>query len=161
MRSRPSWEESEAGAIGSWRLPAILVGLLAFVLGRLSVGASPACAPALGSAPPLKDVADEVKRALYSPPDGHGEVAVPSVLRDARGEIHNLRIGGVRFNVLVSRAGTMRSGDVHAQTQYDLILKVCSVAHDRRPRLPRALPTPAATSHLARPSPAARRGACG
>ena len=122
MRSRPSWEESDAGASGSWRLSAILVGLLAFVLGRLSVGERH-CAP-LGSAPPLNDVADEVKRALYSPPEGHGEVEVPSVMRDVRGEIHNLRIGGVRFNVLVSRAGTMRSGDVHAQTQYDLILAV-------------------------------------
>lgn len=122
MRSRPSWEETDAGTSVSWRLPVIVVGLLAFVLGRFSVG-DRRCSP-LGASPPLKDVADEVKRSLYSPPAGHGEVAVPSVMTDARGEIHNLRMGGVRFNVLVSRAGTMRSGDVHAQTQYDLILKV-------------------------------------
>lgn len=124
MRSRPSWDEPEAGGSGSRRLLAIFAGLLTFILGRLSVGGGHYSL--LGSAPPLRDVADEVKQSLYSPPVGHGEVLVPSVIRDVRGEIHNLRIGGVRFNVLVSREGTMRSGDVHAQTQYDLILKVCS-----------------------------------
>jgi hypothetical protein len=97
--------------------------MIAFILGRCSV-ADQHCSP-LGSAPPLRDVADEVKVSLYSPPAGHGEVAVPSMMQDIRGEIHNLRMGGVRFNILVSRAGAMRSGDVHAQAQYDLILKVC------------------------------------
>ena len=58
---------------------------------------------------------------LYSPPAGHGEVSVPSVVRDARGEVQNLRIGGFRFNVLVSEAGTLRSGDVHRSPQYDMI----------------------------------------
>ena len=44
-----------------------------------------------------------------------------SVLRDVRGEIHNLRIGAARFNVLASRAGAMRSGDVHRSRQLDLV----------------------------------------
>ena len=46
-----------------------------------------------------------------------------SVLRDARGEIHNLKIGAARFNVLASRAGAMRSGDVHRSRQLDLVFR--------------------------------------
>ena len=46
-----------------------------------------------------------------------------SVLRDARGEIHNLQIGAARFNVLASRAGAMRSGDVHRSRQLDLVFR--------------------------------------
>ena len=60
---------------------------------------------------------------LRNPPPGHGAVAVPSVIRDVRGETNNLRIGGFRFNVLVSRAGSVRSGDVHQSDQYDMIFQ--------------------------------------
>ncbi len=61
------------------------------------------------------------KTLLTEPPSGHSEVQVPSVLQDARGSIHNLRIGGFRFNVLVSKAGALRSGDVHTTRQHDFI----------------------------------------
>ncbi|MEK6953033.1 MAG: cupin domain-containing protein [Nanoarchaeota archaeon] len=44
------------------------------------------------------------------------------VHRDHRGEIHRLDIGGVKFNVLITKAGVLRSGDYHPNTQYDIIL---------------------------------------
>ena len=70
---------------------------------------------------PLKDVEPEVQPLLYSPPSGHGVVTVPSVFNDARGAVHNMEVGGFRFNVLVSDAGTLRSGDVHRSNQYDML----------------------------------------
>jgi hypothetical protein len=56
-------------------------------------------------------------------PAQHTDVRVPSKLIDARGEIHNLRIGGFRHNVLVSRPGALRSGDVHRARQLDVLYK--------------------------------------
>ncbi len=44
------------------------------------------------------------------------------VYKDHRGEIHRLNLGGVKFNVLFTKAGVMRSGDYHPNTQYDFIL---------------------------------------
>ena len=41
---------------------------------------------------------------------------------DARGTIDKLEVSGVKFNVIFSKAGTYRSGDVHPNTQYDLVL---------------------------------------
>lgn len=90
--------------------------VLIFLAGRWSSGSSCQTQPK-----PLPDVTDEVREHLYAPPKGHGAVAVPSVNSDARGEIHNLLIGGARFNILVSYAGSMRSGDVHRSRQLDLI----------------------------------------
>ena len=90
-----------------------LTTIAAFIAGRWS-----SITP---SQKPLDDVAAEVKPHLYSPPVGHGLVSVPSVVRDARGEVHNLETGGFRFNVLVSHAGVLRSGDVHRSRQFDLI----------------------------------------
>ena len=87
--------------------------IVAFCAGRWS-----AAAP---RPTPLADVAPDVRESLYSPPPGHGEVQVPSTVSDARGEVHNLRLGGFRFNVLVSKEGTMRSGDVHTREQLDMI----------------------------------------
>ena len=76
----------------------------------------------------LSDVAPAERHLLYTPPPGHGAVVVPSVLRDARGEIHNLKIGAARFNVLASRAGAMRSGDVHRSRQLDMVFSgLCAV----------------------------------
>ena len=72
---------------------------------------------------PLSAVAPEVAPGLYDPPAGHGEVQVPSVHLDARGAVHNLKFGGFRFNVLVSRGGTLRSGDVHTSPQLDMIFE--------------------------------------
>ena len=70
---------------------------------------------------PLTDVAPEVAGALYAPPTGHGEVRVPSTIRDVRGEVHNLRFGGFRFNIVESKAGSIRSGDVHRSDQLDVV----------------------------------------
>jgi hypothetical protein len=90
--------------------------------GRWSVGENACEQPHLhAAAAQPQQVASEILRALYDPPAGHAEVAVPSVHHDVRGEIHNMQIGTARFNVLVSRAGTLRSGDVHGVPQLDLI----------------------------------------
>jgi hypothetical protein len=64
-----------------------------------------------------------VAEQTYKPPPGHGEVAVPSMHEDIRGAVHNLQIGGFRFNVLVSRSGVLRSGDVHPCRQFDMIFQ--------------------------------------
>ena len=95
--------------------PWLLVTGVAFVLGRWSQSPCPTAGPI------LSDVDEEVHQHLYSPPPKHGHVEVPSTVSDARGSISNLAIGGFRFNVLVSRAGTMRSGDVHRSRQLDMI----------------------------------------
>jgi mannose-6-phosphate isomerase-like protein (cupin superfamily) len=49
-------------------------------------------------------------------------VPVPSIYKDERGEIHNVSVGGRRVNLLYTRKGVMRSGDIHANTQHDFIL---------------------------------------
>ena len=73
----------------------------AFCMGRWTTfGSSP-----VRVGPGLTKLDQEVEHDLYSPPLGHAKVVVPSVVRDVRGEVHNLNIGGYRFNVLVSRAG--------------------------------------------------------
>ena len=74
-------------------------------------------------APRLQSVAPEVLSELYDPPKRHGAVRVPSVVTDARGEVHNMQIGGFRFNVLLSEKGTLRSGDVHRADQLDFIFE--------------------------------------
>ena len=79
----------------------------------------------------LSNVAPEERNLLYTPPPGHGAVKVPSILRDARGEIHNLRIGAARFNILATLAGAMRSGDVHRSRQLDLVFSGLCVVTTR------------------------------
>jgi hypothetical protein len=74
-------------------------------------------------------------------------VPSPSVFVDARGEIHNVRVGALhaaegrenadhskggeacplslrrtRYNILFTRAGAMRSGDLHRASQHDFVL---------------------------------------
>jgi mannose-6-phosphate isomerase-like protein (cupin superfamily) len=44
------------------------------------------------------------------------------VYRDSRGEIHRHDVAGVKFNVLVTKAGVLRSGDYHPNKQFDLVL---------------------------------------
>jgi len=51
------------------------------------------------------------------------DLPVPSAYRDSRGEIHNFLVGGVRVNLLYTRAGVMRSGDVHQVTQRDFVFE--------------------------------------
>jgi uncharacterized RmlC-like cupin family protein len=47
----------------------------------------------------------------------------PSIYYDDRGEIHNVRVnGGHRINILHTRAGCLRSGDVHPNEQCDFVL---------------------------------------
>ena len=96
------------------RLPWLVLSVAAFFVGRRVERYNTSAATQ-----PLTDVDPSVRSHLYEPPPMHGSVAVPSVVRDARGAVHNLRIGGFRFNVLVSKAGTLRSGDVHRSAQYE------------------------------------------
>ena len=42
---------------------------------------------------------------------------------DSRGRIERYEVDGARFHVLFTKAGAYRSGDMHPNTQYDLILK--------------------------------------
>lgn len=121
MRTAWARDESRLHDAGLRPVLVALIGFILFVLGRWSV--SGACPAAVGLGP--QEVAREALDSLYDPPSGHGRVDVPSVLKDARGEIHNLEIGGARFNVLVSKAGSMRSGDVHRWPQLDAIFSGC------------------------------------
>ena len=102
----------------SSRATHLVVAVAAFLAGRLS-------ALGVGITEPLADVAADVLPHLVAAPAGHGDVEVTtttaSVQTDARGEIHNFKLGGARFNVLVTRAGVLRSGDVHRHVQYDAI----------------------------------------
>lgn len=94
------------------------VAVVSFLAGRLTAGP-----PRVPAQPPKADVDDEVRDHLEEPPPGHGVIKVPSVHRDARGAIHNFDVDGVRVNVLVSRAGSERSGDVHRFRQMDAVIK--------------------------------------
>ena len=58
-----------------------------------------------------------------APPSVNRPIPVPSVYEDARGEIHNLRVGGSRYNLLYTRKGVMRSGDIHENTQHDFVFR--------------------------------------
>lgn len=48
-------------------------------------------------------------------------IPTPSVYIDGRGEIHNFQIGGRRLNLLHTKAGVMRSGDLHRDCQHDFV----------------------------------------
>lgn len=48
-------------------------------------------------------------------------VPFPSVYVDERGEIHNFLIGGRRLNLLHTKSGVMRSGDLHRDCQHDFV----------------------------------------
>lgn len=80
---------------------------------------------------PTPVVADQVhvgsERILESchVSEGPGRVAnapVPSVFSDDRGEIHRLRVGGKRINLLYSKQHVMRSGYLHPNTTHDFIV---------------------------------------
>ena len=79
--------------------------------------------------PPV--VADQVnvgtEQILESPhvSEGPGRIAnapCPSVYFDDRGEIHRLRVGGKRLNLLFSKKRVMRSGYLHPNTTYDFVV---------------------------------------
>jgi len=46
-----------------------------------------------------------------------------AVHKDSRGEIRRFEVNGTKFNILITKAGLLRSGDIHPATQYDLILE--------------------------------------
>ena len=80
-------------------------------------------------------------RLVVDPPHRINQpVPVPSVYSDDRGEIHNFLIGksnnfpGQRINLLYTKAGVKRSGDVHPNTQHDFVffgkIKVWTLAED-------------------------------
>jgi hypothetical protein len=66
-------------------------------------------------------------------------IPAPSVFVDDRGEIHNVRVGNVysermgvgpstslqqtRYNILYTKAGVMRSGDLHKVIQHDFVFE--------------------------------------
>ena len=101
----------------------ILCVAAAFFAGRHSVSVPPALEPPPLPPPPLHKPAADVLPLLYDPPTGHSKVAVSQVKSDTRGAVHNLEFGGFRVNVLVSSAGTLRSGDLHPARQNDFLFK--------------------------------------
>ena len=56
-----------------------------------------------------------------APPRVNEPVPVPSVYHDERGSIHNFKVGGRRLNVLHTKSGVMRSGDLHRVVQNDFV----------------------------------------
>ena len=57
--------------------------------------------------------------------EGPGRIAkapVPSIYVDDRGDIHRLRVGGQRINLLFSKKGVMRSGYLHPHTMHDVVI---------------------------------------
>jgi hypothetical protein len=66
-------------------------------------------------------------------------IPAPSVFVDDRGEIHNVRVGNVyaermgvgpstslqqtRYNILYTKAGVLRSGDLHKVSQHDFVFE--------------------------------------
>jgi hypothetical protein len=57
--------------------------------------------------------------------EGPGRIAnapVPSIYVDDRGDIHRLRVGGKRINLLYSVKGVMRSGYLHPHTMHDTVI---------------------------------------
>lgn len=67
------------------------------------------------------------KEILLSPhvSEGPGRIAnspVPSIYQDDRGEIHRLRVGHRRMNVLYSKEGVMRSGYLHPHSMNDFVV---------------------------------------
>lgn len=66
-------------------------------------------------------------KSIYSDPGVIKGVTNPGALekpvfKDDRGEIHRLQFAGVKTNMIVTKAGFMRSGDLHPNTQFDQIL---------------------------------------
>lgn len=57
--------------------------------------------------------------------EGPGRIAkapVPSIYVDDRGDIHRLRVGGKRINLLYSVKGVMRSGYLHPHVMHDTVI---------------------------------------
>lgn len=79
----------------------------------------------------LSEIKDQVpvgtKDILESPhvSEGPGRIAnspVPSIFNDDRGEIHRVRVGHRRMNLLFSKKGVMRSGYLHPHVMKDFVV---------------------------------------
>ncbi len=42
---------------------------------------------------------------------------------DVRGALYRVKVGGFGFNVVYTKTGGIRSGEIHPNTQFDLVLK--------------------------------------
>lgn len=71
---------------------------------------------------------------VTQPTTVNNPVPTPSIYVDGRGEIHNILAGSKRINVLYTKAGVMRSGDIHKNTQHDFVfeglVEVCFLEKD-------------------------------
>lgn len=65
----------------------------------------------------------ESSNVYEAPTHINAPVPVPSIYKDNRGEIHNLYVGNKRLNLLYTKVGVMRSGDIHAHIQHDFIFQ--------------------------------------
>jgi hypothetical protein len=81
--------------------------------------------------PPVRPHAEKVEvgseKVLESPhvTEGPGRIAnspVPSIFVDDRGEIHRLRVGGKRVNMLFSKKDVMRSGYLHNHKTFSFVV---------------------------------------
>jgi len=86
--------------------------------------------------PPTNDKGGVVPLPPSSPPvDEDDGIPAPSIYYDVRGEIHNVRVNGLhRINILHTRAGFLRSGDLHPNEQCDFVfsgrVRVWTLAED-------------------------------
>lgn len=58
---------------------------------------------------------------VYKPQQEPGGLEKP-VYTDVRGSIHRVEVEGIKVNILFTKAGFMRSGDLHKNRQLDVIL---------------------------------------
>ena len=58
---------------------------------------------------------------ISKPKEVPGALEAP-IYEDSRGSIRRLNINGTKFNIIETKKGFMRSGDLHKNTQHDLIL---------------------------------------
>lgn len=77
--------------------------------------------------PPSEHVRVGSPEVLESPhvSEGPGRIAnspVPSIFVDDRGEIHRLRVGGKRVNMLFSKKDVMRSGYLHNHKTFSFVI---------------------------------------
>lgn len=59
---------------------------------------------------------------LVNKPETKAGVLETPVHEDARGKIERKNINGCKFNIIETKKGFKRSGDLHKNTQFDLIL---------------------------------------
>ena len=66
-------------------------------------------------------------------------VPTPSIYTDERGEIHNIKANNKRINILYTKAGYLRSGDLHPNEQCDFIfsgrVKIWTLQSDGRTKI--------------------------